>query len=965
MTSGFPSDATDAAVQANIVSAQYNVQQLSLTPSSDTAHPTGLQTFTPGSSQQSTLTFTNTSASAVRDVNLRLSVPRRWRSTVVGGRGPSQTFASVAPGASVNVTFDVTAGPTSFNGDLNGIATWNSGRSGHRRQDRAGFGRDGGWQSVTASEAVRSTDPIVINEFEVGAPTDSTNSFIELYNSGSSTVDLSNWSLTEHAAQNPATSRITIPPGTRLAARGYYLLGLSASGLATPASSGDRTVSLRSTTGLSVGDKIQIGAGSSAETRTITAITSGGATGPRVPGEVGRALQFNGDGEYAQLPTGIVSGLHDFTISTWVNPAANSPWSRVFDFGTGTSDFMFMTLSSGGGPLIFSDTNPAGTVQTLFAPGQLPLNTWSHVAVTLSGSTGTLYIDGKAVDTNPNMTTTPSDLGVTTQNWIGHSQFAADPFLDATVDDFQIYSRALSASEVATLASGQPGAGDVADYKFDEAAGATAIDSSGKGNNATIFGVGEVSTPLWQPLPDGPVTIPAGSTNVPVTSTSGFKVGQEIAIGSGKLADTGTITSVGTPGNQAYLAAPAAAGDTNIKVTSTAGIAANDQLHLDIGSRKETVTVASVGTAGATGTGVTLTAPLRFAHSNNLPFSARGSGISFTPATRYAHSSDDPVQDLGSSITLNQPLGYSHPVDTAVVDSAATGVGYQGARAPDLWFGGPTLSTGEGTMVLRNAEGQAADSLNYGGIVDPANQEGYQGASGTGRAGCFAPTPPAGRSTARDPDGANTDSNCADFFVSPTPTPGASNQIALEPGQLVSLESANPSNTNLFVTHDDADDVVVTSTVTAASSEQAKEDSTFVMTTGNNTTATQNQGCVSFESVNRPGEFLRHENFVLHLQPDDGSTLFAQDSTFCPQAGNNGTGTSFQSDNFAGRFLRVFQGGMYLAGDGIATGNAWDTSTGWTDDTSWLVQPALASTSQPMTSQDSRSLARLSTRSTR
>jgi hypothetical protein len=94
--------------------------------------------------------------------------------------------------------------------------------------------------------------------------------------------------------------------------------------------------------------------------------------------------------------------------------------------------------------------------------------------------------------------------------------------------------------------------------------------------------------------------------------------------------------------------------------------------------------------------------------------------------------------------------------------------------------------------------------------------------------------------------------------------------------------------------------VVVTSTVTAASSEQAKEDSTFVMTTGNNTTASQNQGCVSFESVNRPGEFLRHQNFVLHLQPNDGSALFAQDSTFCPATGNNGQGTSFQSDNFPG-----------------------------------------------------------------
>ncbi len=214
---------------------------------------------------------------------------------------------------------------------------------------------------------------------------------------------------------------------------------------------------------------------------------SAGATGPRVAGEIGNALQLNGNGEYVQLPNGIVSGLHDFTISTWVKPTANLPWSRIFDFGNGTNDFMFMTLSAGGGPLIFSDATPTNAGQTLTAPGELPLNTWSQVAVTLSGTTGTLYIDGQAVATNDNMVVNPSDLGVTTQNWIGHSQFSADPFLAATVDDFQIYDHALSASDIAALASGQAGAGNVADYKFDEASGTTAVDSSGNGNNATIF----------------------------------------------------------------------------------------------------------------------------------------------------------------------------------------------------------------------------------------------------------------------------------------------------------------------------------------------------------------------------------------------------------------------------------------------------------------------------------------------
>ena len=78
--------------------------------------------------------------------------------------------------------------------------------------------------------------------------------------------------------------------------------------------------------------------------------SGGGATGPRVTGRIGNALRLSGAAEYVTLPAGIVSGLNNFTIAAWVNPAANSTWSRVFDFGTGTTTNMFLTVNSGSGP---------------------------------------------------------------------------------------------------------------------------------------------------------------------------------------------------------------------------------------------------------------------------------------------------------------------------------------------------------------------------------------------------------------------------------------------------------------------------------------------------------------------------------------------------------------------------------------------------------------------------------------
>jgi hypothetical protein len=766
MTAGYPTDATDNAVQANVVAAKYDVPRLSLTPASATTRPPGLQTFSPGSSQDSTVTFTNTTGSRAVGVKLSISVPtRQWTSFVSGTTDTSRTFASVAPGASVSATFKVTSGQAPFNGDLIGTAAWTNSTNGAR-------------QSETTAEKVRNVSPIKINEFRTGTSANATNAFIELYNPGDSAVDLSNWTLTEHPARQAISGAVTVPAGTTLASHRSYLLGLSGSGVAAPARPGDTTIDVTSSTGLAAGHQVRIGTGSAAETRTITHVTNPGATGPRVPGKIGNAVKLSGNGEYVNLPPGIVGGLHDFTVSAWVNPSQNSAWSRVFDFGTGTNNYMFLTVSAGGGPLRFAITTSGnGQEQQLTAPGTLPLNTWSHVAVTLSGTTGTLYVNGQPAATNNNMTLTPADLGDTNQDWIGRSQFGADPFLDATVDDFQIYDHSLSAAEVAALAGGQAGAGNVASYSFDENSGEAAPDSSGNGRDATIISPPSASTPLWQPVPDGPViTIPAGSTNVPVTSTSGFTAGRQLAIGFGDTFETATVTAVGKPGTQARLAAAAPAGATTIKSTSTANITAGDRIRLDIGQKIENVTVASVGTSGAGGTGLTLTAPLKFDHAANLPFSDRGTGVTFSPATRFAHSSNEPVQALGSSITLDRPLDRGHAINAPVVDAAVKNAGYQGPPAPDQWFGGPALSAGAGNIVLRDAGGRVADSLNYGSLVDPWLAEGYQGTSGSGQAGCTVTAPGtaagAGRSAVRDPDGTDTDSNCADFVSSDNPTPG-------------------------------------------------------------------------------------------------------------------------------------------------------------------------------------------------
>ena len=129
-----------------------------------------------------------------------------------------------------------------------------------------------------------------------------------------------------------------------------------------------------------------------------------------------------------------------------------SNWTRIFDFGSGTSTYMFLTPKNGSSKIRFAIKNNGSNEQIIDGLSALATGGWHHVAVTLNGATGTLYVDGAQVGRNTAMTLKPSDMGSTTQNWIGRSQFS-DPYLNGRVDDFRVYTKALSASEVAALAA--------------------------------------------------------------------------------------------------------------------------------------------------------------------------------------------------------------------------------------------------------------------------------------------------------------------------------------------------------------------------------------------------------------------------------------------------------------------------------------------------------------------------------
>jgi hypothetical protein len=173
------------------------------------------------------------------------------------------------------------------------------------------------------------------------------------------------------------------------------------------------------------------------------------------PGVSGNSLTLTGTNQgYVDLPDNIANTT-DFTFTAWVYWNIEGDWQRIFDFGSDTSAFMLLTPRSGNNTIHFSIYISSLILsQQLHVKGQLSSGAWNHLAVSLNGDTGKLYINGSLKVFNTSMTINPQDLGAI-NNYLGKSQFITDPYFDGKLDEVMLYNYALTDAEIIDLYTGQ------------------------------------------------------------------------------------------------------------------------------------------------------------------------------------------------------------------------------------------------------------------------------------------------------------------------------------------------------------------------------------------------------------------------------------------------------------------------------------------------------------------------------
>jgi hypothetical protein len=160
----------------------------------------------------------------------------------------------------------------------------------------------------------------------------------------------------------------------------------------------------------------------------------------------------DGEAQYAEVSATNVVTYQDTTISMWVYSAGGGNWNRIFDMGNDTDNYTFICVNPGSvNRAVRYEVKIAGTAQNVTSPAEaMPDNEWTYVTATLSGDTARIYINGELVGTNEGVTVNPYEMGPTTQNWLGRSQWGAgDGYFNGLIDELKIYNYALSTEQIA------------------------------------------------------------------------------------------------------------------------------------------------------------------------------------------------------------------------------------------------------------------------------------------------------------------------------------------------------------------------------------------------------------------------------------------------------------------------------------------------------------------------------------
>jgi RHS repeat-associated protein len=177
------------------------------------------------------------------------------------------------------------------------------------------------------------------------------------------------------------------------------------------------------------------------------------------PGLINQAFLLNGASAFVSVPDApaLDFGAGDFTAALWANFKSTSGEQVLIEKWTPStvSGWSFIKMPDNSLRLAMSDGS-GNEVDVNSGPLSIPATNWIHYAVTRQGSQFLIYTNGVAVASGTNTASLNS-----TNSLLFGSRDGTSLFLDGSICEVTLFSRALSAAELTAVAGGVSAPGPI------------------------------------------------------------------------------------------------------------------------------------------------------------------------------------------------------------------------------------------------------------------------------------------------------------------------------------------------------------------------------------------------------------------------------------------------------------------------------------------------------------------------
>jgi len=169
-----------------------------------------------------------------------------------------------------------------------------------------------------------------------------------------------------------------------------------------------------------------------------------------VEGQLGGALDFDGDDSVEIPHSPLLSITGEITITAWTNMRGNASGELaiVSKGGWAANDLPYELTETPGGVIFWQFYDDGGRDDC--APDSPPVDEWHHIAATYDGQIFKCYIDGELADEWAYAGTMPENTASVT---IGQRS-RGGCFFNGIIDEVAIYNRALSEDEIPDIMLG-------------------------------------------------------------------------------------------------------------------------------------------------------------------------------------------------------------------------------------------------------------------------------------------------------------------------------------------------------------------------------------------------------------------------------------------------------------------------------------------------------------------------------